>query len=472
MPKTAQEWTEAYRAMTPERRAEVRRRYAAEKRDRKQHPLAYAKLWHRDPPRTSQRLSIQAVIASGVVHGIVLGGNRSGKSEALSQVIAAYALGKHHPDVVRWARRNRLDIRQLPDHPGRVWSIALDSNDSRRYVRPKVGKYLPPGTRWRNRDGTGEAEAILPNGGVIVFKSADQGREGMQGDDVDLVAFDEEPPLPVVEECRIRITDRRGRLLFSMTPLKGWTPLLEALVEDPIESTVVRWIHGVDNPHIPADFLRELLASYGSHERAAREKGEIVALEGRVYPEWDRQVHVIAPIDIPLDWERYRAWDFGTRNPTAILLAALDPRDDVLHIYGLRYEREKTLREHAEWVLAQPDAALVAWTVCDSADRASRLTLAREFGIPNRPSKKGVRDMINAVSERIRLDANGCPHVVVHDTPELRPLIREIEGYTWATKRTPLDQPDAPTKKADHAMDALGYLCVEVQRGAQGVVVA
>jgi len=42
------------------------------------HPLAFARLWHRDKPRTSQRSAFQDL---GDLVTIICGGNRSGKTQ-------------------------------------------------------------------------------------------------------------------------------------------------------------------------------------------------------------------------------------------------------------------------------------------------------------------------------------------------------------------------------------------------------
>ena len=112
---------------------------AAEKtKQRRDHPLAYAKLWHRDAPKTSQRTTAQNILTDAARFGFVFGGNRSGKSELGGQIATAFALGSDHPDVQAWAKNNNLDISVIPKTPGLVWSVALTFSDSKRYVREKL----------------------------------------------------------------------------------------------------------------------------------------------------------------------------------------------------------------------------------------------------------------------------------------------------------------------------------------------
>jgi len=69
------------------------------------------------------------------------------------------------------------------------------------------------------------------SGGVstLYFKSYKQGREKFQGARCHLIHLDEEPPYPLFLECQIRLSDvdgmGQGRLMLTMTPLKGYTEM-------------------------------------------------------------------------------------------------------------------------------------------------------------------------------------------------------------------------------------------------------
>lgn len=426
---------------------------------RREHPLAYARLWSRARPRTSQRrAAIEALNATRMA--FVLGGNRSGKSELGAQLVAAMALGGDHPAVVAWCRWNGLPNERIPTGPGRVWSVALTFGDSRRYVRPKVARYLGSGTVWRNREGGGEAEARTPGGGVVAFKAVQQGRAGFQGDSIRLLHFDEEPPdLAVVSEGLMRLADQGGRCILTMTPLNGWTALLAAEVRAARPGTVVLQLFGLDNPYVPREVLEELLARYGEHERAARERGEITALEGRIWGRFSRAVHVL-PSDTPIDpaWPRFAGIDFGAAVETAILWGAYDEDRDILYIYRSYYKAQRTTAEiirsirEAEADLSE-DQEPVRWA--DPAQRQTRMDLARAE-IQTRTAQKDVNAGISSVA--VRLEPNrttGRPRLYLLAGAAVE-LEREIESYVW--------QGEKPRKIADHACDALRYMCMGIQR--------
>jgi phage terminase large subunit len=429
---------------------------------RKDHPLAYARLWDQPLPRTSQRRAFQQM---GSLVTIISGGNRSGKSTAAGMYSVATALGRNHPDSKRWCKLNGVCPTTLPDRPGTVWAIALDSGDSREYLRPTVAQFLPVGTKWRNREGYGRSECRLPGGGRIVFLSCDSGRDGFQGASVDLCFFDEEPAdQGVVNECLMRLVDKRGRMVFAMTPLRGMTWLYDRWVAQPSEDVRIHSIHGEDNPHLPPGALARLLRQYGPHERAARARGEWTTLEGRVYQDWARHLHVIEPHPIPEDWPIYLGMDFGTRAPTAVVVCALDPKRDVLYLVDEHYRAQATLSEHAKAIHAliakwgQPE-----WIVCDPEDRGARLALARDHGLANAAAKKGkgsVARGINSIAERLAPDVEGRPGLQVFAT--CSHFIREIEGYVWDERGTGEARDQPKPRQADHLLDAMRYLVTKL----------
>lgn len=435
---------------------------------RRQYPLAFASLWDREPPRTSQRRAFQNM---GELVTIICGGNRSGKTEGCAQFVAATMHGRNHPATKAWCRNNSIDPKSIPSRPGTVWSVALDSGDSREYLRPAIAKYLPPSAKWRNQFGFGQAEVRLEHGGRCLFKSVDQKRDGFQGSSVDLVHFDEEPnDQAVVNEALMRLVDRNGRILFSMTPLRGMTWLYDRWVSETPEDAVVHYIHGIDNPHLPEGALDRLLRQYGSHERAARAKGEWTTLEGRVYQDWSRQRNVCEPYEVDPDWPTFFAIDWGTRAPTAVVVAKLDP-DDRLWIVDEYYEAQKTINQHADAIHqliekhGEPE-----WIVCDPEDRGARLALSRDHGIANVPARKGpnsVRNGINHVAERLRVDASGRPALFVFSS--CRNLIREMEAYVWDDRGSGEGRDRPKAQQADHLLDALRYCCTKLYRGQMAV---
>lgn len=372
------------------------------------------------------------------------------------------AQGREHPDTQAWCLRNGIDPMSIPTGPGRVCASALTSADSIRYLRPKVARYLPAEARWHGLEGAGEAWVDLPGGGRVIFKSNDQGARSYQGDSWRLCWLDEEHDADVYREARMRLLDQHGEMILTMTPLRGLTWVYDDLVATPADDVRVHWLHMSDNPYLDQEEVERVLRAYGPHERAARERGEFTALEGRVYPDWRRDIHLGEPPDIiPQDWEWYGAIDFGTANPFCYLLCVRDPGDDVLYVVDMHYRAQMLLSAHAAAIRAMEEKHgahdIMRWA--DPEDRSSRMTLAAEYDIETTGANKAIRAGINAVATRLALDVAGQPHLLV--SPRLSQFVREVESYVWAERRSgKADDPDVPLKRDDHCMDDLRYVCM------------
>jgi len=369
---------------------------------RAEHPLAFATLWHNDPPRTSQRAPLQR---AGVDAVAAFGGNGAGKTMLGGMVSCAVAMSRGHKAVQMWLRRNQLEPSLIPPKPGIVLASSLNSTMSINIQRPAVEMFAPAGTEWRNRDGPGFSEARFPGGGCVRFLSASSGAQMMQGFAAHVFWGDEEHPEKYVREAYQRLTrcrwdGRSGWALHTMTPLSGFTYMHRDFIADPPPDGrhLACFLHGSDNPHIDQEKRARLLRSVNSGERASRDRGEFSQLEGRVFTEWSRAAHVVEAFEVPAEWPLFAGWDFGTRAATAIVLCALDPSDDTLHVIDEVYQAQRTTKENAAAYRRMLAGRDVEWLVCDPEDKAARMALGREYGVPNIPAKKGpgsVRKGIN-----------------------------------------------------------------------------
>jgi phage terminase large subunit-like protein len=72
------------------------------------------------------------------------------------------------------------------------------------------------------------------SGGVstLGFKSFDQGREKWQGETLDFVWFDEEPPLDVYIEGLTRTNATRGMAYLTFTPLLGMSEVVSLFLNE------------------------------------------------------------------------------------------------------------------------------------------------------------------------------------------------------------------------------------------------
>jgi len=75
--------------------------------------------------------------------------------------------------------------------------------------------------RWGGGGDVGMGES------VVSFKSYEKGREKWQGETLEGVWFDEEPPLDIYSEGRTRTVAKRGIVIITFTPLQGMSDVVK-----------------------------------------------------------------------------------------------------------------------------------------------------------------------------------------------------------------------------------------------------
>lgn len=252
---------------------------------------------------------------------------------------------------------------------------------------------------------------------------------------------------------------------------EGSTTLLHSLHED---NPVLFNLDGTMTDKGKA-YMTRLDALTGVRKQRLR-YGKWVAAEGIIYEDFDQQVHVIDPFDIPEDWERVWTVDFGYTNPSVLQCWALD-HDGRGYLYREFYRTQQTVVELAAKVLSvvAPDGTWIepkpVRIVCDH-DAGERAQLHTALNIPNKAAIKDVKPGIEAVMQRMLIQGDGKPRLylvrnsLVERDESLvsvgRPTctIEEIAGYVW--DNTPGKVPkEAPVKENDHGMDAMRYFVAD-----------
>jgi phage terminase large subunit len=246
----------------------------------------------------------------------------------------------------------------------------------------------------------------------------------------------------------------------------GKTVLLESRHEDnPVLWDGTSWT--------PAGFtyLSKLDNLTGPRKQRLR-FGKWVQAEGVVYPDWDAAVHVIDRFEIPRDWPRYWAIDFGFTNPLVCLWGATDP-DGRLYVYREYYQSQTLVEDAAKEIKAlSADEPAPRAIICDH-DAEDRATMVKHLDIDCDRAVKDVSPGIQAVAARLRKAGDGKPRLfVLRDSLVRRDpmmveakkptcLVEEVDGYIWDTSAN-RKQGEEPLKRDDHALDALRYLCAEL----------
>lgn len=214
----------------------------------------------------------------------------------------------------------------------------------------------------------------------------------------------------------------------------------------------LNWSAYDNRENLPAEFL----ASLEALPEIARDrmlKGIWRDNEGLVYSEFDEDLHVVEPFEIPSDWTRIRAIDFGYTNPFVCLWGALD-HDNRLYLYREIYESKVLTSVHAENILRQSEGEKILYTVADH-DAEERAELEKD-GIPTVAAKKEVFPGIQQVKQRLLKDGSGRPSLFVFSS--LRHTLAEFSSYEWLPASEGRNAKEEPKKENDHAMDALRYL--------------
>lgn len=196
------------------------------------------------------------------------------------------------------------------------------------------------------------------DGGIsrVTLKTYDQGRERWQGETLDWVWFDEEPPLDIYIEGLTRTNATDGIAWLTFTPLKGMSDVVKRFLIDKVEGTHVTNMTIHDALHYTEDQRRSIINSYPAHERDARSLGTPMLGSGRIYP-IDEATLKVKAFPIPAHWPRIAGMDFGWTHPGAAAWLAYDRDSDTIYVYDAHREKEKTpdqwsllLRGKGAWI--------------------------------------------------------------------------------------------------------------------------
>lgn len=397
----------------------------------------------------------------------VFGGNRSGKTECGAVETVWLARGNHP------YRQNR------PNVSG--WVVSVTYEVQRDVAQSKVLKYLR--REWienvimrsgaKGSPDTGVIDTIIIRnvfGGLskIGFKSADQGREKFQGAGLDFVWFDEEPPYDIYEECKMRVLDRKGDLFGTMTPLKGLTWVYDEIYlnrRNDEEATYIK-MEWADNPFLDAKEVAAVSECMSEESLAIRRYGTFRESEGPVYPEFDPQIHVIEPFEVPFEWQDAISIDPGLRNPLSAHFYCCDG-DGNVYVVAEHYARNRDIDYHSEEIKRIADE--IGWrrnsfgnlsALIDSS--AGQVTLASSKSVAELFSERGIdvnckvrRELFSGISKVRSYFAARPPKIFIFKN--CVNMIKEIKSYRWGND-------DCPIKREDHAMDELRYYIMSKSR--------
>lgn len=475
---------------------------------------------------------------------IVRGGNRSGKTMSAAVEVASAATGI----PVTAADGGAIPFKYPADRPLTIWVFGWDQMHIGKTVyrmlfRPNAFSVIRdtqtglwrPFQPWDPLDKAREKQAkpapplipkrfIDPNGwawenkGQRVFlvcrlksrwEGIDHGTEIYAfsskgavpaGDPCDLIWIDENIVYPeYIPELQARLSDRKGRLIWSSLPYMTNSALMEmseraaeqAGREKPdVEEFRLRY---ADNPFIDADEKRKRIEGWSEAERRMRDDGDFVTDTITMYPEYSRHTHDCPAqyghqddaIDkavrdnggrVPDGWCCFLGLDPGHARP-AVVFAAVPPPElgHAVVIFDELCPQRVGAEELAELVKAKATGRAFEAFVCDPyAGRQTPMgAVSRiheqygesfkkaglkcrqtghgfQLGSTNVPASLGIvrAALESAKGQRpiLRVMKDRCPN-----------LVRQIESYRKKVSLNVVQDDPAPNQR-DDLVDALRYL--------------
>lgn len=446
---------------------------------------------------------------------LVLGSNRSGKTEAAAFELARAMIGadpykkfpladgryvcvgkdlEHLGKVVYDKVFRAGAIRIIRDEATGQWRNFRPWQDyDRAYVEkakpapPMIPPRLVKGIAWESKAKNQLSLVKLHNGTEVSFYTSSG--KPHQGFEADGILFDEE----ILDdewflEMRARIISRMGRMWWSATPQLGGDALYDLHVR--AEEQAHMEVPNIaefnllvkDNPYIDKGEIKALEEDYSEEVAAVRIHGQF-AVEGyKVYPNFSMHVHGVDPFVIPNDWTLYAVVDPG-HQVCAVLYAAVPPLlgdercGDYVYLFDESYLRECDAGKFAEAMRQKTSGRQFQAFVMDyhygvHTDAGTGKTTMQQYS--EALAAVGVKSLATGTSFRLASDDIDAGVTAVRgwlspresQLPKLRVFRGVLPNFEREMKRYRKQRHgnqiiDKPVKRGDnHLMDDLRYLAM------------
>jgi phage terminase large subunit len=262
----------------------------------------------------------------------------------------------------------------------------------------------------------------------------------------------------------------RSKFLLQSANIQGATQkyFIDPKEINPSFSTHIAATHL--NRFLPPDFFE--VTAMGKPDWWVKRylEGSFDYSEGMVYPMLSQ--HIIEPFDI-IDkiksegWEVFAGADFGLRDPTVLLMAAIDPKDGTVYVFDEHYEAGKPVSHHAGIMkeMMQPiPQGLMRQPVGDPSgqqrsknDLRSLFSHYAEYGIHFKPGFNRIEDGIQKVYSYFvhgKLKIFNTCHNLIKEGVEYKYKLQELDDKKNSDEK--------PVDKNNHAMDTLRYIIQEL----------
>ena len=218
-----------------------------------------------------------------------------------------------------------------------------------------------------------------------------------------------------------------------------------------------------DNPYLSeAGDYEAMLLSLPEQQRRQLLEGDWDIKEGAAFTEFDRNVHVVEPFDIPHNWVKFRACDYGYGSFSGVVWFAVSPSEQLI-VYRELYVSKVLATDLADMILdLESGDGNIKYGVLDSSLWHKRgdtgPSLAEQMiqrGCRWRPSDRSRGSRVagkNEIHRRLQIDEyTEEPRLVIFNT---------CTNLAAQLPSIPLDKKnpeDIDTNSEDHLYDALRY---------------
>lgn len=313
----------------------------------------------------------------------------------------------------------------------------------------------------------GDKVLLLRNGSKVYFRSADQ-PEKLRGLNLSWFWIDE---AALVSEMTWKIM--LGRIRSSKFPNKGWittTPkgftwIYRRFLEKKNKDYGMVQCSSRDNPFLPPDFIESLQEEYVGVFAKQEIEGEFVGFEGVVFPSFKRGVHVMDCKKKEFQSMIYGI-DWGYTNSAVVLAIGLDS-DNRMHVVEEFYEKGILIEGHAEAVVSLQKKYGEGVCVADPSE-PEHIRVFRNNNLTVIEANNKILPGITKVASQLEIQKDDRPRLFVD--PSCVNTIMEFENYRYPESKEEKPVQENPLKIHDHAMDALRYVAMHLDKGPEFVV--
>lgn len=397
----------------------------------------------------------EGFFASKKLIRVIAGGNQSGKTLCGFTEGLKIAFGIDHNHKIPVPNKGRIGTTDLQKGIGEDIQMHFDRWVPKSELKDKPKRY--PG---------GELKKItFKNGSTIDFLSYEQDDmiwEGWQGH---WVFLNEPAPREKYIASRRGLLKNKGYLWIAATLLKQPWITEELLSKSGTEEVDCWYWNTEDNTYLDTEAIKAWAKDLSPEEKETRLHGIPRQLFGRIYKEFNPDIHVVNDFEIPKEWTRYFALDYHPKINIAGLWLAVAP-DGRMYCYDELWVGG-TIKEIADKIKDKDGQDIIRrrwieWLAAVNERSGSTITNPKKEFIKYGLTKitnviKEFNTGINFVHQALQKDREGIPTLRFFRT-KCPMTIKSMGFYSWQEYGENDSNCQKAGKSFSHFPDDLRYL--------------